>query len=97
MEQYRDRHYRKHYGITLSEYNSMLKAQKRRCKICGKKKTQMRKLCVDHCHETGRIRGLLCSTCNTGIGSFYHDPELMLKAIEYIEESKRVVKRAKVN
>jgi len=74
------------YGITPEQFDEMVKAQNGCCKIC--EKPQDRVLHVDHCHETGKIRGLLCSTCNTGIGQFKEDPEIMKKAIEYINETR---------
>jgi hypothetical protein len=62
------------------------------CAICGKPETAQGKhsvvksLAVDHDHETGEIRGLLCSRCNNGIGHFGDNVELMKKAIEYLEK-----------
>ncbi len=52
------------YGITIEEYNEMLVDQNYLCKLCNKKK----KLVIDHCHKTKRVRGLLCDSCNTKLG-----------------------------
>lgn len=77
------------YGIAFHEYKRLFRTQKGRCKICGTKEvgTDETKvtLCLDHCHKTGKVRGLLCSHCNSGLGFFRDDPELMQKAIEYIK------------
>lgn len=79
------------YGITLDDYDSLLEEQKGVCAICGKKEVLKQKgketpqdLAVDHCHATGKVRGLLCRKCNTGIGNFHDSEEIMLKAIQYI-------------
>ena len=56
------------YGITLDIYNDMLKNQKGVCKICKQLCKSGKVLAVDHCHQTGKVRGLLCATCNTGLG-----------------------------
>jgi hypothetical protein len=83
------------YGITLLQYNEILERQNGVCAICGKKeeKAQARKkhgekvidsLQVDHDHETGKIRGLLCYKCNTGIGKLMDSPDLLRKAARYI-------------
>lgn len=76
------------FGITLDEYNDMLKSQDERCAICGRHYTEAsrdkRRLAVDHDHKTGRIRGLLCTNCNGAIGRFSDSVELMSKAIEYL-------------
>lgn len=68
----RNRQYQKMYGITVSDYDAMLLLQKGKCKVCGTDKPgRTRKFfCIDHCHLTGRIRGLLCVGCNVGVG-FY--------------------------
>lgn len=80
-------HLWKIFGITVAEYNLMLKMQNGGCAICGKTPEENgRSLCVDHVHGTSWIRGLLCGTCNTGIGLLQDDPEILQKAIEYIME-----------
>ena len=71
------------YGITESQYNDMFKSQQGACKICLAPATI--KLAVDHCHRTGRIRGLLCSKCNHGIGLFQDSSALLEKASEYLK------------
>ena len=57
-------------------------AQHKVCEICGKK--DYRSLCVDHCHKTNKLRGVLCSTCNAGVGQFFDNPDLLIKASEYL-------------
>lgn len=78
------------YGIGIVDYIVMLKEQNGLCAICKKPETSIRKnkvmqLAVDHCHETGKIRSLLCSKCNPGIGYFNHDINLLKSAIDYLE------------
>lgn len=78
------------YGITVDQYNEMLKAQSGKCKICKRvesRKTSAR-LCVDHDHKTGQVRGLLCFGCNAGLGKFNDDPALIQRAIKYLEAYK---------
>jgi len=63
----RNERFKRRYGITLDDYNEMLKKQSNKCKICKISPDNLkRKLCIDHCHETGKIRGLLCDKCNNG-------------------------------
>lgn len=71
------------YGITLEQYEQLEKKQKGVCAICGNK-NQNKKLDVDHCHKTGKVRGLLCSNCNNGLGKFKDDKTLLNKAIKYL-------------
>ena len=60
-----------YYGITLEEYNQMLKEQNHCCAICKKHENEFkRKLDTDHDHKTGKIRGILCFTCNTNLGIY---------------------------
>lgn len=79
------------YGITLDQYEQMLSDQHGVCAICRQAETAkhhngvVKKLSVDHCHDTGAVRGLLCHSCNTGIGSFGHDGLLLKSATEYLE------------
>jgi Recombination endonuclease VII len=80
----RNREYQKRFGITLAEYKRRLKAQNGRCAICNSKPGR-RRLEVDHCHETGRVRGLLCEMCNRGLGTFEDNVALLLAAANYLE------------
>lgn len=77
---YRNRNLVFKYGISAEEFDKFYEEQQGLCKICNR----ARNLVVDHCHDTGNFRGLLCSGCNTGIGQFEHDPTLFDKAKEYI-------------
>jgi len=80
--------YLKHkYGITLNQYNDMLEKQGGGCKICGQKPNG-RMFPVDHDHKTGKVRHILCPECNHGIGNFKDNVSLLLRAIEYLQESK---------
>jgi len=72
------------YGLTMDEFNAMMVSQAGQCLICPRKLVEP---CVDHCHTTGRIRGLLCSKCNSGLGMFDDDPERLLRAIDYLKGS----------
>lgn len=82
LEYQKDRRYRVEYGISLEVYEEMVAAQGGRCLICRRKK----KLCVDHDHKTGVVRGLLCPPCNHGIGSLKDNPVLLKRAINYLME-----------
>jgi hypothetical protein len=70
------------YGITLDEYLFMVQGCKNRCECCGKKPNDA--LCVDHNHETGEIRGLLCRQCNAGIGLLQDTCEGVENALNYL-------------
>lgn len=69
----------------------LLEAQDNRCAICGTDEPGGRGdgFVVDHCHSTGRIRGLLCSACNTGLGLFKDNAETLAKAIKYLKDGGR--------
>ena len=83
-----------HYGITLEQYEELLEEQDGKCKICGHEPQEgERALDVDHCHDEGHIRGILCSSCNAGLGHFQDRPDLLLKAIEYLEHFKPISKK----
>jgi hypothetical protein len=77
------------------KYEEILKYQNNVCAICGKKESaksskgnKIKELAVDHSHKTGIIRGLLCMSCNRGLGCFYDDTSLLEKAIKYLENNK---------
>jgi len=74
------------YGITRNEYNTMYKNQKAKCGICKlHEKHFTRILCVDHCHITGKIRGLLCHKCNAALGAFRDNIDILKNAIKWLE------------
>lgn len=81
---------KKLYGITLAEYEALLVEQDGKCAICGQKDEYFN-LAVDHCHGTNRVRGLLCVGCNRGIGIFRDSPDLLMKAVEYLKNPKRLI------
>lgn len=70
-------------GITLDEYTKLAEKQGGVCIICGKKDDAF-SLAVDHNEKTGKIRGLLCSLCNRGLGFFRDDPNLLSRAVDYL-------------
>lgn len=74
---YPNRRRNKQYGIDIEE---MKIKQKRTCAICGNKK----KLLVDHCHKSNKVRGLLCNDCNLGLGRFFDSVDILEKAIKYL-------------
>ena len=83
-------HRKKKYGITTQDLEYLKKKQKGRCKICRKKlPTRLHRgrsnLHVDHDHKTGKVRGLLCFHCNTGLGHFKDDKKVLKSAIRYLE------------
>jgi len=75
------------YGLTTENYEQLYLKLNGKCAICGKpeQRKSSSHLCVDHCHKTGKIRGLLCHKCNSGIGKLNDDVELLKKAISYLE------------
>jgi hypothetical protein len=81
-EKYTNYRLKARFGITLEEYNLLLQEQEGVCAIC--KRTEARRLAVDHCHATGQIRGLLCSGCNRLLGRI-EDPKGQA-AIRYLQE-----------
>lgn len=84
-------HLKKTYGMSEDDYNNLLEKQNGVCGICGTDKSWNNKTShfyVDHCHDTGKIRGLLCNGCNSGLGHF-KDSEIALEAaIRYLEKTK---------
>lgn len=74
------------YGISELQFMQMYQKQNGKCAICSHKpKENQKNLCVDHCHSTGKFRGLLCQSCNRGIGLIGESTEKLTKAIKYLE------------
>ena len=87
------------YGLEPGDYEKLMAAQNNSCAICGVKESvgrggQLTRLCVDHNHETGQVRGLLCAECNKGLGIFKDDFRLVANAATYlIKKDKTVMKK----
>lgn len=80
---------KRRYGITSDDYAKLLEGQDYQCAICGIDKCRTgRNLAVDHCHTTGKVRALLCANCNVGIGGLQDSPEIVAKALAYLEKHK---------
>jgi len=83
-------HLKRRYGITEADYERMLTRQGSACAICRSKNSGIKdsdKFAVDHDHKTGRVRGLLCTNCNKGLGCFKDNPNFMWTTIEYLAKS----------
>lgn len=85
-----DKYYRRNYGISRAEWLSLHKKQGNKCYICEGDGFLMRedhaaKLMVDHCHDTGKVRGLLCHNCNRALGLFKDSTKAIRRALEYLE------------
>lgn len=83
------RYLQRNYGITLKQYEDLRQAQSGLCAICGGEGFVMAshhkmKLVVDHCHASGRVRGLLCHNCNRALGLLKDSNEVLLRAITYL-------------
>lgn len=76
---------KRNYGITVEHYNNMFLEQKGKCKLCRIEQTGTKRLAVDHCHATNKVRGLLCDKCNRAIGLLQDSPGLLRKAADYVE------------
>lgn len=80
------------YGLYPGQYDEMLAAQGNKCAICERperrlnKRGEIRQLGVDHCHETGKVRALLCNACNHALGSFEDSVQMLQAAIAYLEK-----------
>lgn len=71
------------YGLTLEQFNNMYKEQNGQCAICSTAVPD-NKICVDHNHNTGRVRHLLCHNCNVILGHAFEDPSILIKCAEYL-------------
>jgi hypothetical protein len=83
--------YRKNYGITIEQYDAMVLAQDGKCAICRTDKPggKGKYWHVDHCHDRDQVRELLCHGCNTGMGAFKDNPELLRAAAAYLERHRQ--------
>jgi len=77
------------FDISIEYWKQKANAQDNKCAICSKECITGKRLCVDHDHETGQIRDLLCTNCNQGLGKFQDDPQLLEKAADYLRKHGR--------
>lgn len=83
---YRKQSVKRTYGLSNEEFERLVENCKNCCMICGRHSSEQEKeLHVDHCHKTGKVRGLLCSRCNTGIGMLGDNADSVKRALEYLE------------
>jgi hypothetical protein len=84
----RARHLKRKFGITIEDYDRMFKEQDGKCKICSTESfgdSRCKYFTVDHCHDTGNIRGLLCNRCNTALGLLDDNVNVLNSAILYLK------------
>lgn len=94
LEEINERQAASRFHISIEQFRQMVIDQEDKCAICGKEETRLAtskstdriiaKLSIDHCHKTMKVRGLLCHDCNTGMGKFKENIEVMQKAIDYL-------------
>lgn len=88
-EAIRTSHLKSKYGLSVEAFNSLLSAASHKCEIClcdlG---TDTNFIAVDHCHDSGEVRGILCPRCNAGIGWFKDSPEALRSAARYLEKDR---------
>lgn len=96
-ERRRERILKHRYGISIKEYDIMYQNQNGKCAICNEAKPYGGTigLYIDHCHNSSKVRGLLCSNCNAGIGKFKESESLLMAAIEYIKKYQPLVQGEK--
>lgn len=82
----RDQYYRRTFGISADDSAALLAQQGGGCAICGKRPERAASLHLDHCHDTGAIRGILCLSCNQGLGKFREDADLLDAAARYLRQ-----------
>ena len=88
-DNFRARELMKKFGLTMAAYSEMLAAQGGVCAICAGAQSHGKSMAVDHDHETGAVRALLCDNCNRGIGLFRDSPELCRAVADYLEKHSR--------
>jgi hypothetical protein len=89
----------KTYRVTPAEFYAMLESQSGGCAICGRKDSgaKNRQMHLDHCHKTGKNRGILCHSCNVGLGNFKDDPDKLLAAVAYLLKNAEVIGEAQAS
>ena len=81
-------HLKRKFNLSVEDYEAMLAKQGGGCAICAAPAPEGQSLHVDHCHDSGAIRGLLCFRCNAGLGLFDHDGERLARAASYLQSAR---------
>jgi hypothetical protein len=85
-ERHREKRLQKEFGVTIEDFNRKLASQGNSCAICGTlSPNDGRNFHIDHCHKTGKLRGILCNTCNLMLGLAHDRQDVLLKAAEYLK------------
>lgn len=88
VERLKDLYYKRTYGISLEEFNSLLDIQQGECKLCYRKVSVEgigpNRAVVDHCHKNGHVRGILCNECNRALGYFHDNITAIENAVDYL-------------
>ena len=88
-EKDKETRYNRQYGLKTGEYAEMLENQDYKCAICGKtEQDNNKRLAVDHCHETGKVRKLLCHHCNCALGMVNDSEDTLISMLSYLRENK---------
>jgi predicted RNA-binding Zn-ribbon protein involved in translation (DUF1610 family) len=86
------------YKITVEQYGQLLQDQNNKCLICDREFDEQIKPVIDHCHRTGKVRGILCSNCNTALGYLREDKVVVQRLLNYLESNTTLIKgEANVN
>lgn len=92
-EKYKGYSIKHKFGITLDDFNNLCKKQRSLCAICKlpleinkEQNNSKTRPCIDHCHITNKVRGILCAQCNRGLGHFNDDIDMLKKAIKYLRK-----------
>lgn len=75
------------YGLSPLEYQQLMEKADYKCQICSTRLSSTSDKCIDHDHNTGKVRGVLCIRCNTALGTFGDSVEGLMKAVKYLEQS----------
>jgi hypothetical protein len=81
----KNHYYKRNFGISVSDFERMVREQDSRCAICDKQEKDGRNLAVDHCHKTNKVRALLCGQCNMLLGRIENNPKLIKKMMIYLK------------
>jgi len=79
---------KRRFGLTKENYLSLIESQNNKCRICNNILNMDKTTHIDHCHETGKVRGILCNSCNLGLGNFKDSIQNLYNAIHYLEQNK---------